>query len=348
MSQHEEERSDNSNRSSRYGRWDIVALMVVVLLALGMLIPSLQNIRGGSSNRSKCLNNLRQIGLATIDAHSAYNRVPPAYGTFGNRPPTYKTPEGEKPHSATLFYYLLPHLEASGIFARLPPLYHYPAENQYVLAPAQPLGGQPDENASSFVERTYICPSDESADPSGLTQLSLTPGKVEASNWGQNSYAANYLLFGMVKERRLPESVPDGLSVTIFFTEKASRCENTANGRTGGNLWAVPPFFPSDPKALVNYGGTVGFDPAENNPTKPYAMTLFQMSPSHGKCNPTLAQSPHTEVINVGMGDGSARSIRSTVSAKTWSALMTPYPIQAGNFPGGAQGRSDVPDFDWE
>ena len=163
-----------------------------------------------------------------------------------------------------------------------------------------------------------------------------------------NSYAANYLLFGMVKERRLSEAVPDGLYVTIFFTEKAGNCDDNASGRRGGNLWAVPPFFPADQAASVNYGGTFGYDPAEANRSQPFAMGLFQMQPAAGKCDPTLAQSPHVGGINVAMGDGSARFIATSISPSTWSALITPYPVNNPKFPGGIQMRSDVPDVNWD
>ncbi len=279
--------------------------------------------------------------------NSVHNRLPPAFGAFGSKPPSVKTPKGELVHEASLFYFILPQLEQAGPFSRIPPLFNYPEVNQYVLTPAPPLGGLPDENAASIRIHPYQCWSDASADPAGIGKLSLTPDKMPPSEWGTNSYAANYLLFGMIKERRLPESVPDGLSVTIFFTEKAGLCDDTATGRKGGNLWAVPPFFPSDPKGLTNFGGTFGYDPAETNPSRPYAMSLFQMSPAPGKCDPALAQSPHDGGINVSMGDGSVRHINASISPKTWSALLTPYPVQAANFPGGRQIRSDYADGDW-
>ena len=187
----------------------------------------------------------------------------------------------------------------------------------------------------------YLCSSDVSGEPSGVQNLSLTSKGTEASDWGSSNYSANYLLFGMVKDPRLPESVPDGLSNTIFFTEKASICDDAATGRRGGNLWAVPAFFPSDPQASVNFGGTLGYDPAPTNPTRPYALALFQIAAPGIACDPALAQSPHAGGINVSMGDGSCRFITSNVSAATWSALVTPYPIRG-------QARSDVPGDDWQ
>jgi hypothetical protein len=346
MTQPEEQNDSQSRRRWKLGRWDVIAVLVLILIFLGLVLPGAQRIRDG--NGPRCQNNLRQISLAALSAASAHSRLPPAFGAYGNRPPAVKTAAGEIPHSATLFYHLLPFVEAAGAYGRLPPVFDYPQPNQYVVAPNQPLGGAPDENAAACNIKVYQCPSDLSSDASGIVELSLDPGKQAPSPWGLNSYAANYLLFGMVKQPRLPESVSDGLSVTIFFAEKAARCDDRAAGRQGGNLWAVPPFFPADPEARVNYGGTIGFDPAASNQFRPFAMGMFQVEPAPGQCNPVLAQSPHRGVIHVSMGDGSVRSIAATISPRTWSALLTPYPVNNPKFPGGPQNRSDVPGGDWQ
>lgn len=349
MARPNEEHDGNVKDRSRFSPWDILVGLILVIIVIGMLIPSLQRIRDRGGNRAKCSNNLRQIGLATLFAHDMAKRLPPAFGSYNDKP---KSGIGEKApgtYPATIFYHLLPNLDGTGIYSRLPPLFNYPSENEYVLAPNPPLLGQrsPDENAAAFRMSTFICPSNVSGDPSGVESHSLIQGKAEASLWGTNGYAANYLLFGLVKEPRLPESVPDGLSTTIFFTEKAPICADSATGRTGGNLWAVPPFFPSDPQALVNYGGTFGYDPAAGNPTRPYSVALFQVEPAADKCDSSLAQSPHSGGINVSMGDGSARFISNTVSSKTWSALLTPYPIRGIGSPADGA-RSDVPGDDWQ
>jgi prepilin-type processing-associated H-X9-DG protein len=348
MAQPEDDRQDQAKNRRLIGRWDLVALLLLAVIVIGMLLPGIQRIRG-PGNRMACLNNLRQIGLALQSANVANNRLPPFFGTYSGKPNSGAADKACGVYPATIFFHLLPHLEQPGTYQRLPPLFNYPAPDQYVLAPSPPIVGQgiADENAAAFKVPSLICPSDTSGDPSGVNVLTLTPGKVPASKWGASGYAANYLLFGLVKEPRLPEPVPDGLSNTIFFTEKAAICADAASGRLGGNLWAVPAFFPSDPQARINYGGSVGYDPADANPTKPYSVTLFQVTPAVGQCDPTLAQSPHNSGMNVSMGDGSARYIAGNVSPKTWSALLTPYPIEGISFPAGGKRVSDEPGADW-
>ncbi len=342
MSRQEENRNDEGRSWPRITLWDVVVLLLLLIAGAGFLLPAVQNIRI-TSNQSQCSNNLRQIGLAAISANDTYKHLPPAFGTYAGKLAPVHSDKGDLPHPATIYYHLLPHLDQAGIYQRLPPLFDFPETNQYVLAPKPPLLGTAasDENAAMFKVPVYVCPSDASGDSSGVQNLSLIGKGKEKSDWGSSNYSANYLLFGMVKEPRLPESVPDGLSNTIFFTEKASICDDSATGRKGGSLWAVPAFFPSDPQASVNFGSTLGYDPAPTNPTRPYALSIFQTSPVPGACDPTLAQSPHVAGINVSMGDGSSRTISSRVSAATWSALLTPYPIRG-------QTRSDDPGNDWQ
>jgi prepilin-type processing-associated H-X9-DG protein len=347
MSRPDDDRQEQSRLQSGFRWGELLVLLLIGVIFIGMLLPMLgrSHIR---SNRLACENNIRQIGLGLQSAHIAQGQLPPAFGTLNGRP-NAGGKDGVGLYPATLFYHLLPHLEQPGTYLRLPPLFNYPAANQYVLAPNPPIVGQraPDENSAMLRVPSYICPSDITGDASGVMRFALPPVTAPPTEWGENCYAANYLLFGLVTKAKLPEAVPDGLSTTIFFTEKAPICSDTASGRSGGNLWAAAPFFPSSPQAQFNYGGTFGYDPSDANPTKPYSVTLFQTTPAAGSCDPTLAQTPHSEGMNVAMGDGSARFITKSISPKTWSALVTPYPIEGISFPAGGARVSDTPGSDW-
>ena len=347
MSRPEDGRQDQDQTYSGFRWGSVVVLSVIGIVLIGMLFPAVNRIRGPSL-RAHCQNNMRQIGLALLSANFAQSHLPPTFGIYNDRP-NASGKDGLGPYPATLFYHLLPHLEAAGTYQRLPPLFNYPAPDQYVLAPNPPIVGQraPDENAGMFKVPSYFCASDVTGDASGVTSLSLPPRTAPITDWGENCYAANYLLFGLVTKPKLPDSVPDGLSTTIFFTEKAPICSDATTGRQGGNLWAAAPFFPSSPQAQFNFAGTFAYDPSDTNPTKPYSVTLFQTVTPGGPCDPSLAQTPHSGGINVAMGDGSARFIANSVSPKTWSALLTPYPIEGISFPAGGAGSSDIPGPDW-
>jgi prepilin-type N-terminal cleavage/methylation domain-containing protein/prepilin-type processing-associated H-X9-DG protein len=327
---------------------ELLVVIAIIGVLMGLLLPAINRIRA-SANRLACENNIRQIGLGLQAANAAQNRLPPAFGTYNGKPSITVATGAQAgqviPYSATLFYHLLPHLEAPGTYQRFPPLFNF-TTNAFSLAPAAPFNNitnaafTADDNAAQFKVPSYICPSDITGDSSGVT----TSSGLGNSPWGENCYAGNYFVFGLVSSPKLPESVPDGLSSTIFFAEKPPICTSVG---PGGNLWAAAPFFPTSPAS--NYGGTFGYDnfAAGANVfripnTKTGFSGTFQTIAPGASCDPRDAGSPHDSGINVAMGDGSAKFISNSISATTWAALVTPYPVPAINIV-----RPDVPGSDW-
>jgi len=95
-----------SRRSNRHGFTLVELLVVIAVIAMlvSLLLPAVQSARA-SARRMQCVNNLRQIGIATANFAAAHNHLsPPTAGAqFENRGST--------------FVLLLPYLEEGSLYA---------------------------------------------------------------------------------------------------------------------------------------------------------------------------------------------------------------------------------------
>jgi prepilin-type N-terminal cleavage/methylation domain-containing protein len=314
--------------------WTLIELIVVIAILailMGLVLPAAQKVRE-AANRVQCQNNLKQIGLATHYAHGTHGRCPPLFGKYAGKPlaPPGATSALALEYRASIFYHLLPFVEQQALYNQLPPFFDFKLHSVYT--PPDPIFGSaggtnsPDGNAGAAAIAIYVCASDTSGATNGVRQTG-------DSYWGITNYGANWLVFGapgvpglpaaLAGAARLPGSVPDGLSNTVFFTERFSVC-NYINGSDiygGGSLWAYPPSFPAPSSAL---GGTIAYFPASVGPAPVVYMDAFQERPRAGSCFPFQAQSPHWGGINVALGDGSVRCVNTGVSRETWQAALTP------------------------
>ena len=84
-------------------------VIAIIGILIGMLLPAVQQVRE-AARRTDCLNNLRQIGLATHMFHDSQSSFPPA--RLSDLPNVALRSEGPE----SWFVRILPFVEQAGLF----------------------------------------------------------------------------------------------------------------------------------------------------------------------------------------------------------------------------------------
>ncbi len=187
--------------SPKRGAFTLVELLVVIAIIgilIGMLLPAVQQVRE-AARRTQCMNNMRQIALASLNYESAFMRFPTG-GLLDPLPG--QTLPGVAPQRMGLLSQVLPFIEANNVAAQCEPSTNpkqlgddgagQGAWINYNLA-----GGAPTRFASLYEIPAYRCPSDpnpatdRTADITRTFAPNATQVTVTLGGWG--SWQSNLL-----------------------------------------------------------------------------------------------------------------------------------------------------------
>jgi len=279
---------------------ELLVVIAIIAILIALLVPAVQKVREAAA-RTQCINNLKQLGVATHAYHDVYRHLPAFTSSTGA--PTYGNYQG------IILISLLPYIEQQ-------PLY-----NAAIANPGDTWDGNSNPLPRLTQVPVYICPSDFTVS-NGWSQN-------QVGGWMASSYGANWCVFGPVRaggnsdapKYKLGNMI-DGTSNTIGFGDVYAACTGS-----NGSLWAYPGidwgwnWSPGIGMARV-WGAGSTYNAGQtfwNN-----AVFAPQFGPTIGNCGKQTAQSAHTGVINTMLMDASVRNVSSSVSLQTWGLALSP------------------------
>ncbi len=165
---------------------ELLVVIAIIAVLIGLLVPAVQKVRE-AANRMSCLNNLKQIGLASQNYHGDFGRFPPGLNVSRNStdaneglynlPPPYAGPY------IGVLAYLLPFIEQDNLYKDIPSTLFDPNTTAGAWAYNTPVFDINDPNVPSNLRngtgylkpaanariKSYLCPSDNAGNGPGTS-----------------------------------------------------------------------------------------------------------------------------------------------------------------------------------
>lgn len=278
---------------------ELLVVIAVIGMLVALLLPAVQAARE-AARRSQCQNNLRQIGVAMHNFHSAHGKFPPG---FVSKAPA-QNEDGLGPGWGWAAH-LLPHLEEANLQVWLDREITDPIHDT-VRVTSLPIFLCPSESGTT---QTFSVADDSGAE---LTTVAFANyvgvgGTDEVTGFPDTGTG---VLFRN-KSVRIAE-ITDGTSNTIMISERASRQspQTTWVGAITGA--SIPPLNPSfeeegPPVLILTNTGTAEDGRVPNN-------ALGHVEDSN---------SEHADGVNLLFCDGSVRIVNDSIDPRIWQAIGT-------------------------
>ncbi|MCI0683790.1 MAG: DUF1559 domain-containing protein [Gemmataceae bacterium] len=129
---------------------ELLIVIAIIAILIGLLVPAVQRARE-AANRTACVNNLRQFGLALHHHHDAAGSFPPGYTVAGT--------DNLEMGGFGGFIPLLPYLEQDSWFRRWNPKKQWYEPPNFDMVSVQiPLFLCPSNRASGVIDMSFLIP----------------------------------------------------------------------------------------------------------------------------------------------------------------------------------------------
>jgi prepilin-type processing-associated H-X9-DG protein len=312
---------------------ELLVVIAIIAILIGLLLPAVQKVREAAA-RMQCSNNLKQLGLACHNYHSAYEKLP--FGILRNQTAVGLPPHPEQPNAAgqrrrfALMYQLLPYIEQENLFKRY-------VEWEGNAATPNWNNNSIDENGVQWGPgwffhkqqvKTLICPSNpnsgNSLNPNGRYFITHYFGSA-----GTRGYNRGPL--GGPSVRPSHVDYLDGIFVQNRQNTLMSITDGTSNTLMLGERHYFDPEFDLSTSGPITdwgwcwFGGTadafLGASVKINYRWTPGMATSFTPVDLDNRMN--AYGSGHTGGANFCLGDGSVRFLRDSIAQQVLLAAGT-------------------------
>ena len=322
------------NRLRGFTLIELLVVIAIIAILVALTLPAVQQSRE-AARRIRCLNNLKQMGLALHNYHSTHETFPPGFVSVLNDPSwSYETGNtrsfpDERGPGWSFFALLLPYIEQSGLHHRI----------NYDL----PITAPENTDARHMSVGLYLCPSDtdgrripvttcgspptEANTPTPITEAAVC--SYVGSLGGGNSVDPNYGAYewqpfnGVFhrNSRIRASDITDGMSHTIGIGERMSRiAESSWVGVVPRQNIVYNQSSPPQPQ----------FNPPADPPCYKWRPPITSIlvharsgAPNGPTSSPSSFHGPHPAGCNFLLMDGSTRVITNDIGLPMFRALCT-------------------------
>lgn len=322
---------------------ELLVVIAIIAILIGLLLPAVQRVRETAA-RTKCTNNLKQIGLALHSYHDTNSLFPPGYAD-GNTDPN-STPDNDVGPGWGWASFLLPFLEQDLVYRQ--------------INFSQGIATGSNAKAAQVALSIYQCPSDpyqqsfpvyDSSFAKPIAQVANgnyvgcngweecfsgaggTPQDASGADGPAGSFGVASTGIFYRNSRNRIATVTDGLSNTIFVGERSSNHSPSTwtgavpGGRCPAWMSTIPYTFPSTPPSqAIDTGNGTAYDNADFGE----AFVLAHCDAAHLPSadfpiyDPDTFYSMHSPIgANFLFGDGSVHYLTNNINPMTYQYLST-------------------------